>query len=64
MSPQIKEKIRASRAYSARYSQLKVMIKVSGLNTYGMNSASLDTIQMSAGNFGSHTAAHFEYGFD
>jgi hypothetical protein len=29
-----------------------------------MNSASLDTIQMSAGTFASHTAAHFEYGFD
>jgi hypothetical protein len=29
-----------------------------------MNSANLDTIQMSAGSFGSHMAAHFEYGFD
>jgi hypothetical protein len=29
-----------------------------------MNSANLDTIQMSAGSFDSHTAAHFEFGFD
>jgi hypothetical protein len=28
-----------------------------------MNSANLDTIPMSAGNFDSHTVAHFEYGF-
>jgi hypothetical protein len=29
-----------------------------------MNSANLDTIQMNAGSFDSHTAAHFEFGFD
>jgi hypothetical protein len=51
MSPQAKEKIRALRAYSEKYSQSKVMTKVSAWNMFGMTLANLDTIRMSAGNF-------------
>jgi hypothetical protein len=51
MSLQAKEKIKALRAYSEKYFQLKVTTKVSAWNMCGMTLANLDTIRMSAGNF-------------